>query len=154
MRRHDEERSLRAAIDRFDAITTRLLPPLTLGGLLLGLAFSLAGNEVVATWCWAIPSLLVGTWLTISIIRDLLRGEAGVDLIAVLAIVGALLLGEALAAAVIGVMLAQPGSGSSDTPPGAPTGNSLRSSRAPGLASSTVTGPAASRTANRRGDGG
>ena len=58
------------------------------------------------TWCWAIPSLLVGIWLTISIIRDLLRGEAGVDLIAVLAILGALLLGEALAAAVIGVMLA------------------------------------------------
>ncbi len=97
---------MRAAIERFDAITTRLLLPLTLGGLLLGLAFSLAGNEAPATWCWTIPSLLVGAWLTISIIRDLLHGEAGVDLIAVLAIMGALLLGEALAASVIGVMLA------------------------------------------------
>ena len=97
---------MKDALDRLDAITARLLLPLTLGGLLIGLAFSWAGNESAATWCWAIPSLLVGIWLTISIIRDLLHGEAGVDLIAVLAILGALLLGEALAAAVIGVMLA------------------------------------------------
>jgi heavy metal translocating P-type ATPase len=97
---------MRGTLQRLDAITARLLLPLTLGGLLIGLAFSLAGNEPAATWCWTIPSLLVGIWLTISIIRDLLQGEAGVDLIAVLAIGGALLLGEALAAAVIGVMLA------------------------------------------------
>lgn len=97
---------MKGALDRLDTLATRLLLPLTLGGLLLGLAFSVAGNEAAATWCWAIPSLLVGVWLTISIIRDLLHGEAGVDLIAVLAIMGALLLGEALAASVIGVMLA------------------------------------------------
>jgi heavy metal translocating P-type ATPase len=53
-----------------------------------------------------VPSALVGAWLAFSIVRDLLRRRAGVDLIAVLAIGGALLLGEALAAAVIGVMLA------------------------------------------------
>ncbi len=93
-------------LDRLDAFTARLLLPLTLGGLLLGLAFSFAGDEAAATWCWTIPSLMVGAWLAISIIRDLIHREAGVDLIAVLAIVGALLLGEALAAAVIGVMLA------------------------------------------------
>ncbi len=68
--------------------------------------FSWLGNEQAATWCWVVPSVIVGAWLTVSIIRDLLHREAGVDLIAVLAIVGALLLGEALAAAVIGVMLA------------------------------------------------
>jgi len=75
------------------------LLPLTIGGLILGLAAWWAGNETAATWCWAIPSIVVGIWLAASIIRDLLHGEAGVDLIAVLAIVGALLLGEALAAA-------------------------------------------------------
>ena len=94
------------ALDRLDAYTARLLLPLTLGGLLLGLAFSFGGDEAAARLCWAIPSFLVGTWLALSIIRDLLHGQAGVDLIAVLAIAGALLLGEALAAAVIGVMLA------------------------------------------------
>ena len=41
-----------------------------------------------------------------AIVRDLAHGEIGVDLIAILAIVGALLLGEPFAAGVIGVMLA------------------------------------------------
>ena len=95
-----------SALRRLDALITRLLLPLTVGGLVLGLLLWWAGNEQAATWCWTIPSALVGLWLTASIIRDLLHGEAGVDLIAVLAIGGALLLGEALAAAVIGVMLA------------------------------------------------
>ena len=94
------------ALDRLDALIARLLLPLTVGGLVLGLALSWAGNEEAATWCWAVPSFVVGAWLAASIVRDLLHGEAGVDLIAVLAIGGALLLGEALAAAVIGVMLA------------------------------------------------
>jgi hypothetical protein len=98
--------TLGGVVDRLDAYSARLLLPLTVGGLLLGLAFSFAGDEAAATLCWTIPPLLVGTWLAISIVRDLLKGQAGVDLIAVLAIVGALLLGEALAAAVIGVMLA------------------------------------------------
>ena len=93
-------------MDRVDSMVTRLLLPLTLGGLVLGLAASWAGNEQLATWFWSVPAVVVGAWLTVSILRDLLHGEAGVDLIAVLAIVGALLLGEALAAAVIGVMLA------------------------------------------------
>ena len=93
-------------LERLDALIARLLLPLTVGGLVLGLALSWAGNEEAAAWCWAVPSVVVGAWLTVSIVRDLLHGEAGVDLIAVLAIGGALLLGEALAAAVIGVMLA------------------------------------------------
>ena len=50
--------------------------------------------------------MVVGAWLLGNIIADLLRKEAGVDVIAVLAIGGALALGEALTAAVIAVMLA------------------------------------------------
>ena len=41
-----------------------------------------------------------------SIVRDLIAHEAGVDIIAVLAIAGAIALGEVFAAAVIAVMLA------------------------------------------------
>ncbi|GIW19981.1 MAG: hypothetical protein KatS3mg065_0277 [Chloroflexota bacterium] len=52
------------------------------------------------------PTLVVGAHLAISILRDLREGRAGVDVIALLAIGGALLLGETFAAAVIGVMLA------------------------------------------------
>ncbi len=95
-----------SALERLDSLIVRLLLPLTVGGLVLGIALSWSGNEEAADWVWAAPSILVGFWLAASIIRDLLHKEAGVDLIAVLAIGGALLLGETLAAAVIGVMLA------------------------------------------------
>jgi cation transport ATPase len=43
--------------------------------------------------------------MTIALIRSLLRRSAGVDLIAILAVAGAFLLGEYLAAAVIALML-------------------------------------------------
>jgi heavy metal translocating P-type ATPase len=84
----------------------RAMLPLTIVGLVAGLAFAVAGSEEAAAVAWAVPSVLVGLRLAWSIIRDLLSGEMGVDVIAILAIGGALLLGEYLAAAVIGVMLA------------------------------------------------
>jgi heavy metal translocating P-type ATPase len=82
------------------------LLPLTIVGLVLGLIATLAGREDLATWAWTIPALVVGVRLAISIVRDLLAREAGVDVIAILAIGGALALGETFAAAVISVMLA------------------------------------------------
>ena len=91
---------------RVGALVGRLLLPLTVVGLVAGLLATAAGADELAWWCWTVPSLVVGTRLAVSIVRDLLRGEAGVDVIAVLAIGGALLFGESLAAAVIGVMLA------------------------------------------------
>ena len=91
---------------RVGALAGRLLLPLTVFGLVTGLLATAAGNDGLAWWCWTVPSVIVGTRLAVSIVRDLLHGSAGVDVIAVLAIGGALLFGEALAAAVIGVMLA------------------------------------------------
>jgi heavy metal translocating P-type ATPase len=90
----------------FDAVTERLMLPLTVAGLVAGLAATAAGNDALAWWCWTLPAVLVGAWLVISIVRDLLERKAGVDVIAVLAIAGALLLDESLTAAVIAVMLA------------------------------------------------
>ncbi len=89
-----------------DRVVARLLLPLTGGGLVLGLGATAGGRDDVAWWAWTVPAALVGAWLALSIVRDLLRRQAGVDVIAVLAIVGALLLDESLAAAVIAVMLA------------------------------------------------
>ncbi len=89
-----------------ETLWARALLPLTGTGLLLGIVLELAGQNELAVWAWALPSVLVAIWLTLSIIGDLVRGHAGVDIIAVLAISGALLLGEYLAAAVIGLMLA------------------------------------------------
>lgn len=91
---------------RLGAVTERLLLPLTIGGLVLGIALAVAGRHDVAAVAWSVPSVIVGAWLAASILRDLLHREAGVDVIAVLAIGGALLFGEWLTAAVIGVMLA------------------------------------------------
>jgi heavy metal translocating P-type ATPase len=90
----------------YDALTERLLLPLSLGGLALGLALTVAGRGDAAHLAWTVPSIVVGLWLLLAIVRDLLHREAGVDVIAVLAIGGALLFGESLTAAVIGVMLA------------------------------------------------
>jgi P-type E1-E2 ATPase len=84
----------------------RVLLPLTVVGLVAGLVLAATGREDAAAVAWAVPSLVVGARLTWSIARDLLAGQAGVDVIAILAIGGALILGEYLAAAVIGVMLA------------------------------------------------
>jgi heavy metal translocating P-type ATPase len=94
------------ALAAFDTVTERVMLPLTAAGLALGLVASLAGLDALAWWAWTGPSVLVGLWLAVSIVRDLIHGEAGVDVIAILAIVGALLLDESLTAAVIAVMLA------------------------------------------------
>ena len=85
---------------------TFALLALTIAGLVGGLILTWTGHEDLATWVWAVPAVIVGVRLVWSIVRDLLAGAAGVDVIAVLAIAGALALGETFAAAVIAVMLA------------------------------------------------
>ncbi len=87
-------------------LVERALLPLTVGGLALGLLAAAAGSHDLAWRAWTVPAVVVGAWLAAAIVRDLLRREAGVDVIAVLAIAGALLFGESLAASVIAVMLA------------------------------------------------
>ena len=55
---------------------------------------------------WTAATVVALVPLVVRVSRSLLRREPGVDIIAVLAMAGALLLGEALAGAVIGLMLA------------------------------------------------
>jgi heavy metal translocating P-type ATPase len=93
-------------LNALNSLAERIMLPLTAGGLVLGLVATAAGQDSLAWWAWTVPAVIVGIWLVASIIADLLAHEAGVDIIAVLAIGGALLLGESLAAAVIAVMLA------------------------------------------------
>ena len=82
------------------------LLPLCAAGLALGLGFAWAGRDDLATIAWVVPSGIVGIRLAWSILRGLLAGEAGVDVIAVLAIGGALAMEEFVAAAIIALMLA------------------------------------------------
>ena len=77
------------------------LLPLCTAGQALGLGLAWAGRDDLAAITWVVPSGIVGARLAWSILRDLLAREAGVDVIAVLAIGGALAMEEAFAAAVI-----------------------------------------------------
>ena len=79
---------------------------MTGGGLALGVIASWAGRPDLGIWCWTIPAAIVGLRLVWTILRDLLRRQGGVDVIAVLAIGGALATGESFAAALIALMLA------------------------------------------------
>ena len=95
------------ALAVFDAVTERVMLPLTL----LGLVARPGSPRSPATTSWRggagrCPPRSSESWLVISIVRDLLKGQAGVDVIAVMAIGGALLLDESLTASVIAVMLA------------------------------------------------
>ena len=80
--------------------------PLTIVGLVVGVLASWAGIDDLAWWAWTVPAVIVGVRLAWQIVRDLLDREAGVDVIALLAIAGALAVGESLDAAIIAVMLA------------------------------------------------
>lgn len=92
-----------------------LRPPLTLttallAGCIVGLGAGgvawLAGQDTAADAAFALTALIALVPLAWSTARAAIRRSAGVDVIALLAIVGALALGEYLAGAVIGLMLA------------------------------------------------
>lgn len=74
--------------------------------LLVSLATWLAGWREVSQWSLIIVILLGGVPLLWETIRQLLRREVGVDVIAILAIGGSLVLGQYLAGAIIVLMLA------------------------------------------------
>ncbi|MEB3300317.1 MAG: heavy metal translocating P-type ATPase [Candidatus Sericytochromatia bacterium] len=78
---------------------------LALTGLATGGLLDLAHAGEADRWAWAGTTALVLVPSSLSAIRGILRRETGVDLIAVLAMAGALTLGEYLAGAIISVML-------------------------------------------------
>jgi heavy metal translocating P-type ATPase len=83
----------------------RALPLLMAAAITAGGAAHLAGAPRLgdAVWAGAIVALLVP--LTVSVARSVLAGDVGVDAIALLAMAGALALGELLAGAVVALML-------------------------------------------------
>lgn len=76
------------------------LAAILLGGLLY-LTFSPGAGRAV----WAVSIAVALAPLSYSVIRSLLRGDVGVDIIALVAMGGSLVLGEYLAGAVISLML-------------------------------------------------
>jgi len=84
----------------------RITLALTLSGIAVGLVARLTGHEKASAAAWAATTLVTLLPLTLSIARTLLSGRLGVDVIALLAMAGALVLKQYLAGAVIGLMLA------------------------------------------------
>jgi heavy metal translocating P-type ATPase len=84
---------------------TRLLPLLTLTLIATGGALALAGAATAADAVWAATVAIMLVPLTVSIARTLAAGRVGVDAIALVAMAGALAVGEYLAGAVIALML-------------------------------------------------
>ena len=70
-----------------------------------GVALWLAGAHGAADLVWAAAIVLALIPLGVSVMHDLLHRETGVDLIALLAMAGSLILGQYLAGAVVGLML-------------------------------------------------
>jgi heavy metal translocating P-type ATPase len=83
------------------------VPPAAAGaGILAGGILYAALGSGAADVAWAATVAIMLVPLTWSVARSLLRGDVGVDVIALLAMAGALALGEYLAGAVIALMLA------------------------------------------------
>ena len=92
-----------AALERF---FHEAMIAIALIALAAGAIFWTRGDHGFAQWAWAAGSIPVALGLLVSIVRDLLAGRAGVDVIALLSMTGALLLEENLAAIVVAVMYA------------------------------------------------
>jgi P-type E1-E2 ATPase len=84
---------------------TRILPLPTAAAIAVGGAVHLIGAPRVGDAIWAAALAVVLIPLTISVARSLRAGDVGVDAIALLAMAGALALGELLAGAVVALML-------------------------------------------------
>lgn len=87
-------------------MSPRIIAGVTLSAIAGGVALAVAGEDLAARVVWGAAIVLALIPLTIAVVRDLLRGRAGVDVIALLAMGGALALGQELAGAVIALMLA------------------------------------------------
>ncbi|HKV96319.1 MAG TPA: heavy metal translocating P-type ATPase [Gammaproteobacteria bacterium] len=77
-----------------------------IGGLILGFALWLAAERQEADWAWSAAAVVAGAALLSRVSVSLWRREVGVDLLALVAIAGALALQQSLTAAVIAAMLA------------------------------------------------
>lgn len=87
------------------ALRPIVLLGLAVAGLATGGVLHALGGGDAGRWAWTIVTVVVLLPTTVSVVRALLQRKPGVDLIAVLAMLAALALGEFLAGAIIAVML-------------------------------------------------
>ena len=102
----DKGSAVRRRVSRWRSYVEPALAVLTVGALAAGGIAWLAGWRGVADACWIAGTLVAVVPAVLWVLAALRRGRAGVDLIAVLSLVGTLLVGEYVAGALIAVMLA------------------------------------------------
>jgi heavy metal translocating P-type ATPase len=83
----------------------RALAVVALTALVVGGALWLLGEPGWADTAWGIGAAVVLVPLTVETLQSLAHGDVGVDAIALIAIAGALVLGEQLAAAIVALMM-------------------------------------------------
>lgn len=78
---------------------------LTLAIGLLGIVLALAGQGWLVAWIFSIYALGVAAWQAVGMVRDILHGHWGLDILAVTAIVATVVVGEYIAALIVVLML-------------------------------------------------
>jgi heavy metal translocating P-type ATPase len=96
-------RQIRVGLAQKAALTLLIV---TIAGLTLGGALHLAGQAASGDAAWLAVSLCGLAYVSWTVVDSLRRRRVGVDVIALLALAGAIAVGELLAGAVISVMLA------------------------------------------------
>jgi heavy metal translocating P-type ATPase len=89
----------------WDALLSRGLAIAAAAALAIGGVLSLADLDTAAHWVWGSATAVILVPLAWAVAKTLLGGRVGVDVIALVAMAGALALGEYLAGAVIALML-------------------------------------------------
>ena len=97
--------SLRSSATALGVSEPRVLVGLILFALALGGVIHIFVPGDTGDLVWALASAVTLVPLTWSVVRSVARGDVGVDAIALVAMAGALALGEYLAGAVIALML-------------------------------------------------
>ncbi|QTX03926.1 heavy metal translocating P-type ATPase [Agromyces archimandritae] len=72
---------------------------------LAGIVLALTGAGAVVPWLFSVFSLAVAAWQAVGMVRDMIHGHFGLDVLAVTAIVATVVVGEYIAALVVVLML-------------------------------------------------
>jgi heavy metal translocating P-type ATPase len=91
-------RMLRLAV-RYPVVT------LTIAIGVTGTILAVAGAGAAVQWVFSIYALAIAAWQAVDMVRDILRGRWGLDILAVTAIVATVLVGEYIAALLVVLML-------------------------------------------------
>ena len=71
----------------------------------IGIILAVSGAGAAVQWVFSIYALAIAAWQAVGMVRDILRGHWGLDILAVTAIVATVLVGEYIAALLVVLML-------------------------------------------------